>query len=348
MTPYGLSGRIADQHMTLAKPANALAGHRAGDEKFASIERYSSVARTVEILSDAWGFLVLRECFFGVRRFEQFQALLQVPRTTLVQRLTKLTELGILTKVPVGGRHDYRFTDAGRDLYPTMLSLLAFGDKWLAGEALPPLQLFHKTCGHSCSPRVACSHCNQDIEAKRVRYRDGPGAGSEVRTEARKRSRRTSDPTVLERVRPCSVARTLQIIGDRWSFLVIREFFYGVRRFDEFQSRLGIATNILADRLLRLTEEGIVTKRQYQERPARFEYLMTEMGIDLYGSMLVMMRWGDKWLSDGKPPLTLRHSDCDHDFYAKVVCDHCGEELNPHDVSYSLRYELDAPLSAAA
>lgn len=334
--------------MELAKPAKARGEHHAGDKRFASIERYSSVARTVEILSDAWGFLVLRECFFGVRRFEQFQSLLQVPRTTLVQRLTKLTELCILRKVPVGGRHEYRFTDKGRDLYPTMLALLAFGDKWLAGGEPPPLQLIHRTCGSACSPRIACSHCNQDIEAKRVRYRDGPGAGSEVRAEARKRSRRASDPGVLERVRPCSVARTLQIIGDRWSFLVIREFFYGVRRFDEFQSRLGIATNILADRLQRLTEEGIATKRQYQERPARFEYVMTEMGLDLYGSMLVMMHWGDKWLSGGKPPLTLRHGNCDHDFHAKVVCDQCGEELDPHDTSYTLRYQLETAVPAAA
>lgn len=334
--------------MGLSKSVVARAEHQAGDEKFASIERYSSVARTVEILSDAWGFLVLRECFFGVRRFEQFQALLQVPRTTLVQRLTKLTELGILNKMPVGGRHEYRFSDKGRDLYPTMLSLLAFGDKWLASGRPPPLQLFHKSCGAACSPRIACSHCNEPIDPRRVRYRDGPGAGSEVRTETRKRSRRASDSTVLERVRPCSVARTLQIIGDRWSFLVIREFFYGVRRFDEFQARLGIATNILADRLQRLTEEGVITKRQYQERPLRFEYIMTEMGLDLYGSMLVMMRWGDKWLSGGKPPLTLRHSNCDHDFHASVVCDQCGEELNPYDVSYTLHYHLDDTLPAAA
>ncbi|MBP0623770.1 winged helix-turn-helix transcriptional regulator [Cupriavidus consociatus] len=335
--------------MEQAKPGKpGESEHKSGDRKFASTERYSSVARTVEILSDAWGFLVLRECFFGVRRFEQFQSLLQVPRTTLVQRLTKLTELGILRKVPVGGRHEYRFTDKGRDLYPTMLSLLAFGDKWLAGGEPPPLQLFHTTCGSACSPRIACSHCNDDIDARRVRYRDGPGAGVEVRTEARKRSRRTSDPGVLQRVRPCSVARTLQIIGDRWSFLVIREFFYGVRRFDEFQSRLGIATNILADRLQRLTEEGVINKRQYQERPARFEYMMTEMGLDLYGSMLVMMHWGDKWLSGGKPPLTLRHSKCDHDFHAVAVCNHCGKELDPRDVSYSLRYDLEGAAQAAA
>jgi DNA-binding HxlR family transcriptional regulator len=180
-----------------------------------------------------------------------------------------------------------------------------------------------------------------------VRYRDGPGAGGELRVGQRKRSRRNSDVSVLERVRPCSVARTLQIIGDRWSFLVVREFFYGVRRFDEFQTRLGIATNILSDRLQRLVEQGVAEKLLYQEKPTRYEYRLTEMGRDLYGSMLVMMAWGDKWLSGGKAPLKLRHQECDHDFHAIVACDKCGAELDARRMRYRLRYALPVELDAA-
>lgn len=325
--------------------------HHASDVRFASVERYSSVARTVEILSDSWGFLVLRECFFGARRFEQFQNMLQVPRTTLVERLKKFTELGILRKqLPAegGARYEYRFTDKGRDLYATMIALLSFGDQWLAGTGAPPLKLIHKTCGCDCRPRIACSHCSTPLDPRAVHYRDGPGAGEAVRAAGeRKRSRRASDTSVLERVRPCSVARTLQIIGDRWSFLVIREFFYGVRRFDEFQMRLGIATNILADRLQRLVEQGVAQKCLYQEGPKRYEYRLTEMGRDLYGSMLIMMRWGDKWLSDGKPPLKLRHRVCDHDFHAIVICDKCGGELDPREMSYALRYSLPSERKVA-
>jgi DNA-binding HxlR family transcriptional regulator len=324
--------------------------HKASDVRFASVERYSSVARTVGILSDSWGFLVLRECFFGVRRFELFQGILQVPRTTLVERLKKFTALGILKKqLPVdgGARYEYRFTDKGRDLYATMLALLSFGDRWLAAGKPPPLKLIHKACGCGCQPQIVCSHCHGVVDPREVHYRDGPGAGSVTRPSERKRSRRTSDAAVLERVRPCSVARTLQVIGDRWSFLVIREFFYGVRRFDEFQERLGIASNILADRLQRLVEQGVAQKQLYQERPKRYEYRLTDMGRDLYGSMLIMMAWGDKWLSGGKPPLKLRHRACDHDFHAIVVCDNCGRELDPHEMSYVPRYSLPNELDAA-
>jgi DNA-binding HxlR family transcriptional regulator len=318
---------------------------------YPSISRFCSVARTLEILSDAWSFLVLREAFFGARRFEQFQASLGLPRTTLAKRLQNLTELGLLHKEncsPSGLRFDYRMSDAGLDLFPTMMVLLAFGDRWLLGGQRPPLQMLHRTCGHACSPVVVCSACKGPIDARDVQYRNGPGAGSHTHTVERKRSRRGSDPMALERGRPCSVARTLRIIGDRWSFLVMREMFFGVRRFDEFQSNLGIATNILTDRLQHLAEHGVLERRAYRVRPERFEYRFTPKGMDLFASMIVMMHWGDKWLSGGKPPLLIRHKSCQHDFHADVVCSHCRQPLLAHEVNYFTRYAVDGAMAAYA
>jgi DNA-binding HxlR family transcriptional regulator len=308
-----------------------------------SVDRFCSVARTVEILSDAWMFLVLRESFFGARRFEHFQSRLKLPRNTLVIRLNKLTELGLMIKVGYSSgqnRFEYRLSDQGRDLYPTMLSLMQFGDRWLSGREPPPLQLIHKACGKHMSAEVACSSCHVTVDAHEVEYRSGPGAGVQARDLERKRSRRASDPDVLERVRPCSVARTLQIIGDRWSFLLIREMFFGVRRFDEFQENIGIATNILTDRLQRLAGHEVIRRVAYQIRPERFEYRFTSKGHDLYGPMIVMMRWGDKWLSSGKPPLLLRHIACQKDFHAQVVCSACRKELFAGEMGYHLRYDL--------
>jgi DNA-binding HxlR family transcriptional regulator len=331
--------KIANTRKTVSAPSKPLTS-----EAPIKLERYCSVARTVEILSDAWSFLVLREVFFGSTRFEQFQSVLGLPRNTLAKRLKKLTDLGLLRTVRYSSRpvrYEYRFTDKGRDLYPSMLALLKFGDTWLGRNAEPPLQLIHNACGKHCSPIIVCSSCNGEVDAQRVFYRDGPGAGSKAKA-ARRRTRRASDPAILERGRPCSVARTLQVIGDRWSFLVIREAFFGVHRYDEFQSKLGIATNILADRLQRLTDEGLLDKKSYMVRPERFEYRFTEKGRDIYGPLIVMMRWGDKWVSDGKPPLLLRHRDCGKDFSAIIACDQCRKELLPHDMSYELRYTLDA------
>ena len=100
----------------------------------------------------------------------------------------------------------------------------------------------------------------------------------------------------------CSVARALEAIGDRWTMLVIRDAFVGARRFDEFQQRLGIARNVLADRLSRLVDEGILEKHEYQERPQRFEYRLTSKGVDLFPVLVSLMKWGDRHAPDPGGP----------------------------------------------
>ena len=303
-------------------------------------ERNCSVGRTVAILSDSWAFLVLREAYFGATRFETFQLALGIPRQTLTQRLRTLTAQGLLRRVPYSDRpkrSEYRLTTMGLDLYPVMLALLAFGNKWLCRSKTPPVELIHNRCGSVCRPVVACSHCKEEVTARTVGYREGPGAGvSPVLTA--KRYRRSSDPAVLDRGRPSMVAETLKIIGDRWSFMIITEGFFGVRQFDQLQQKLGIASNILTDRLNRLVADGILYRRKYQDLPERFEYRFTEKGKDLYGPLIAMLRWGDRWLSRDEPPLILTHYDCGMDFQATVICDHCREPLRASDMSYRLNY----------
>jgi DNA-binding HxlR family transcriptional regulator len=305
-------------------------------------ERNCSVGRTLHILSDSWAFLVLRECYFGARRFQTFQSALGVPRQTLTQRLRKLTSQGMLRRTAYSerpNRFEYRLTDAGIDMYPVMLALLAFGDRWLAQSQKPPIYLVHNRCGCVCRPTVACSHCQAEVNVRTVTYRDGPGAGTSKAAKM-KRNRRSSDPSVLERGRPSSVARALKVIGDRWTFMVLREGFFGVRRFDALQSKLGIAPNILIDRLNRLVAEGILVRLKYQDSPRRFAYHLTEKGKDLYGPLIAMLSWGDRWLADGKPPLILSHIACGRDFAPTVICDQCRQPLAAHDMSYKLNYVL--------
>lgn len=303
-------------------------------------ERNCSVGRTVAIVSDSWAFLVLRESYFGATRFETFQSALGIPRQTLTQRLHMLTVQGLLRRVQYSERprrSEYRLTTMGIDLYPVMLALLAFGDKWLCRSEKPPIHLIHNVCGAFCHPIVACSHCKEEVTAGTVTYRDGPGAGVSPVIDP-KRNRRSSDPAVLDRGRPSMVAQTLKVIGDRWSFMVIREAFFGVRQFDQLQSQLGIASNILTDRLNRLVSDGIFDRRKYQDLPERSEYRLTEKGKDLYGPMIAMLRWGDRWLSRDEPPLILTHQACGMDFEPSVVCSHCREPLKASDMSYRLNY----------
>ncbi|HVM34030.1 MAG TPA: helix-turn-helix domain-containing protein [Actinomycetota bacterium] len=130
----------------------------------------------------------------------------------------------------------------------------------------------------------------------------------------------------------CSVARTLDVIGDRWSLLILRDAFYGVRRFDDFARDLGVARNILADRLGKLLSKGILEKRQYEERPPRFEYHLTARGKDLIGVVMAMMRWGDRWTSPEDPPVKITHTACGHVTTPVVTCSECGEELHLRDL----------------
>jgi DNA-binding HxlR family transcriptional regulator len=299
------------------------------------------VGRTIDVIGDGWTFMVLRECYFGVRRFDKFKEVLGLPRTTLADRLHRLTSMGLLRQIPYTDRplrHEYRLTQAGIDMYPVMLALMTFGDRWLAGRRRKPLRLEHALCGHACTAVVACSFCREEIDPRRVSYRDGPGAGTSVLGVSSK-TRRSVDPTALERRRPSSVARTLQVIGDRWSFRIIREAFFRVRRFDDLQNSLGIAPNILIDRLNRLVADGVFKKVLYQSGPDRFEYVFTDKGRDLFGSMLAMLHWGDVWLGKGKPPLIMTHLDCAQEFDPTVVCDHCRAPLVAKQMRYVMNYQ---------
>jgi DNA-binding HxlR family transcriptional regulator len=131
----------------------------------------------------------------------------------------------------------------------------------------------------------------------------------------------------------CSIARALELIGERWSLLIIRDAFLGVRRFEDFQSDLGVARNVLSSRLARLVDEGIFEKRQYQERPARYEYRLTEKGIALWPVMISLVKWGDKYVAPSGPPRVIEHRDCGGQVNEHLMCDRCGKPLGARDVA---------------
>jgi DNA-binding HxlR family transcriptional regulator len=132
---------------------------------------------------------------------------------------------------------------------------------------------------------------------------------------------------------PCSVARTVAVLGERWTLVILREAFQGRRRFEDMQRDLGIARNILADRLSRLVEEEILERRPYQERPPRYEYRLTQKGRDLYPVLVSLMQWGDRYTAgEAGPPVLLVHRACGHETQPRHVCSHCGEEIDPREM----------------
>lgn len=128
----------------------------------------------------------------------------------------------------------------------------------------------------------------------------------------------------------CSVARALSVVGERWTMLILREAFFGRRRFDEFQAGTGIARNILSARLHALVLNGIFDRIEDVGDDRHIEYRLTKKGIDLYPVLLALMRWGDAWMADPQgPPVTLVHRECGHKTTPALTCSHCGGAIEP-------------------
>ena len=132
----------------------------------------------------------------------------------------------------------------------------------------------------------------------------------------------------------CSLARALEIVGERWTLLIVRDALLGLRRFDDFQEDLGVARNVLADRLRRLVEHGILERVRYQERPERFEYQLTERGRELMMAIFALMHWGDRHLAGrAGPPRLAEHRDCGGAVVEQLTCTSCGQALTPGEIT---------------
>jgi len=131
----------------------------------------------------------------------------------------------------------------------------------------------------------------------------------------------------------CSVAQCLEVVGEWWSLLIVRDAFLGIRRFDDFQARLGISRNILQQRLTHLVDNDVLERVPYQDKPPRSEYRLTEKGRDLWPVVTAMRQWGDRWAAPDGPPLQMRHKGCGQVVDAVEVCSACGEPLDARAVT---------------
>ncbi|SMF58644.1 transcriptional regulator, HxlR family [Tistlia consotensis] len=306
-------------------------------------ERDSTISDTLQILADPWRFLVIREAFFGAHRFGEFAGQLGIPRATLAKCLARLVESGIFEERPLAAGSSwkrYLLSERGRDLYAIFLGLMWYGDKWLC-EGLPPVALFHRPTRRWFSPRIVWEHDLSAVDPRSVffRIREGYWRPRQARAERSRRMSRSAEPRGR---RPSSVERTLSIVGDRWTFLILQEFFHGNKRFEDFSHNLGIASNILADRLNNLVAGGLI------ERPSEGagRYLLTRKGLDIYGPMILMKSWGDRWCRS--------EAEITSQFVARasgtvtraiVVVPGQTTPISARDVGYMTTYALDDSVS---
>lgn len=295
-----------------------------------------SVRRALDLIGDRWTLLILLSAFCGVKRFDEWKSQLSISPSILSSRLKVLIRRGILRQEPVepGSRRlQYALTEMGSDLYYWALAVWSWERDWVYRDSRHPVRLRHQTCGHSTSARFVCGHCNGRVGYYSIRIERG--AGYDKIAVAKTNSTRRSKPPDSGNGTSRHIGRFVDIIGDRWSFLIISAAYFGVTRFDDFQDQLNIATNILSDRLRRLANDGMLARNRYREKPARYEYILTEKNIAFYQVPLMLALWGDKWLTVDNHPAFLRYHDhCDQPLSVKPLCEHCGDELCHADIDF--------------
>jgi DNA-binding HxlR family transcriptional regulator len=287
-----------------------------------------SVFGAVDAIGDAWSWMVLTEAIVdGISRFDGFQRRLGIARSTLSGRLSGLCANGLFERY----EQEYKLTEMGDDFVACIMTAMAWGERWCNDTGGARVRASHRGCADQIHGELRCAECRAVVHARDVSFDRRPRPMSELP----RRRQRTPDLELLHRACPTSVAATLQVTGDRWSSLLIRESFYGSTRFDDFQQRLSIAPNILTQRLRRLVEFGILTRTAYQQRPARQEYRLTEKGLDLYPVPLAMLAWGDRWVFDGEPPVRLTHETCGRRLTPILTCSACAEPISRADIAFS-------------
>jgi DNA-binding HxlR family transcriptional regulator len=290
----------------------------------------SSVSRALGIVGDRWALRILGGSFAGVRRFEEFQAWSGAARSTLTSRLKCLVDSGVLERVPYSDtppRSEYRLSQQGAELYSVSLLSRAWERTWVpscVGTAIDPL---HEACGHPMKPQLTCRDCGGRVTLHNTEY-EIVGAGARSRLP-KPLFRRLSSVTAANRDDTANAfAHLTDIIGDRWTLLVLAAGFLGLHRFDAMQSALCIATNILTHRLNRLVEFGLFRRRLYSQHPPRCEYRLTPKGRDLFPVAVMLLLWGDRWLAPRcGGNLRLFHKECGQRLQAVVTCGHCAAML---------------------
>jgi DNA-binding HxlR family transcriptional regulator len=139
----------------------------------------------------------------------------------------------------------------------------------------------------------------------------------------------------------CPIAASLEVVGERWTLLILRDAFMGIRRFEAFQQSLGVARNVLQTRLTRLVEEGVLNREQYSERPPRYEYRLTDKGLELWPVLVALLQWGTRYVLAGEKILVLEHNGCGGELDDRRKCVRCGAELGPRDVQARPMHHLE-------
>jgi DNA-binding HxlR family transcriptional regulator len=294
----------------------------------------SSLRRALNIIGDVWTMLLLREFFGGQHRFLDLQSRLQIPRQTLLLRLTSLTEQQCLYRKPVPRsvrQYEYHLTPKGLDLYPFVLAVWSWHRRWDKHFSFLPAKLIHQSCRQQLDPELRCDSCDQPVKRADVVFCPGSGSGTDERSPARL-PRQNELAQMKTTGNDAAALVAASIFGDRWSYLILAYMFHGTATFSALAQELHISSNILSARLKKLLALNLI-EADPERGGRRIEYRFSPRGEDLFAMMQTVSRWGDRWLAGiAGPPQIARHS-CGAVMDVRYACRHCGKTVRPWDVT---------------
>lgn len=295
----------------------------------ASAALLRAISHGLDIVGDRWVLLILREAFYGHNRFEQFRQNTGISRATLTRRLNDLVDNDVLYKRPISSskRVEYNFTARGLGLFGASLLAQQLEKQWREDGDPDLPSTVHTVCQQPFAAKAVCRHCRAELTPEDVHWQKIESGYSElIELSNSGNSRRTRDS------QSCKSSRVANLIGDRWTLLILIACFLGTKRFDDFSQQLNIAPGILTERLKSLLSAELMSKEAYSNNPPRYEYKLTPRGRASYTFVLALRQWILEGCREQLPPANMIHAPCGHPLEPEIVCAHCDQKPWPRDV----------------
>jgi DNA-binding HxlR family transcriptional regulator len=311
-------------------PFSGQAGHPIDLDLTRDALASSTLSHGLQVLGDRWTVALILGAFLGVRRFEAWQARLNIPRHTLTERLGALIELGLMEQRPYQERplrQAYHLTEKGLALYNHVLMMWVWERRWGSRGLALPRRLVHTTCGHTFTPHLVCASCGEKVGVHDLTMSLKVNDTLLAAPGPRQRSARLSAEK--------SAQMGLGLRVDRWALLIVSAILLGCHYFDQLSHVLGIGSSVLARRLAGLVDSGLLICQADLNDARRKIYRLTPASRDLFGYIICFSSWASRHHFHQPSSIRPTHKACGKALLPEVACSHCAQALHPREVTFS-------------
>lgn len=293
----------------------------------------NAIAVTLGTLGDEWNLWILRHAVGGCRRYGDWMAQGAISNSVLATRLARLTDLGLFDKIEYSARParlEYVLTERGRAVWPVLLAMWAWEQSWAPDTDTPLPGMRHTTCGEVFTPVLTCGGCGETADLRTVTAKLGPSGAWSRSVPAAAGRRRSTGARQPSEVLP----HTMELLGNRWSAAILGALLLGASRFSELCDRTSAPPAMVADRLRRFDELGVISTSPNPTRQDWVMYGLTAKGEAFFPVIAMMIDWGQRWFRAPEgPAIVFRHQTCRRKFTPKLTCNVCATVLLAHQVA---------------